>query len=169
MSGDNQKIQAFLNIIVQTTTAQMGCKKGVIMPCPQLTPQYIRRTPAFPVKKFDKNITRQIGHTAAMSIINLYVYDQIDTTTKDFRGRMTQILESYADDEHWETQVARAISYHIDGKFSEAIDLYEQAKGIIDHDNNFSRDSKQKYLFWIDNLIPSASAQKSLPQFNQKS
>jgi hypothetical protein len=134
-AGDRQSVQAFLAHTLPDTTARFQVSKGVIANSPTPTQQYLREYPYAPVQRFKDDICNQLRRTAAFSLLFLLESTEpITTEDTQFRRLLARIVEQFGDDAHWENCMARAVSSHADGDYSNAVAMYEKTLQSIQND-----------------------------------
>ena len=134
LSETTDCIQTFLTQVVPNTTARLQCSRGVVAASPTPDYQYVRKTPVAPILRFKSVITDQIRTTAANSILLAMAFTEQTIEVVDHRRLLARILEQFANDTHWETFCARAISSHLDQDFESALALYGEARASIQND-----------------------------------
>lgn len=95
--------------------------------------------PAVPVSRFQSEILGQLRRTAALSILGLASDELQDQRTASFRRLLAGIVKQFADDPHWETFAAQAMSLHVDGDFAAASELYTRAIDSIRSDKQIDQ------------------------------
>ena len=81
----------------------------------------------------------------------------------EFRQTLASVVEQFGDDPHWENFMARALSYHADNNFDQAIVFYSKAKQCIEDDLNVaSLESWQKRVREIEQLRDNARKGKAV-------
>jgi len=146
--GVRSDVADFLEKAVPLATARMQCKNGLVASIPTPAPSYEIAVPWVPIALYKENISEQIRRTAANGILFLYEANEIRPYNDDFRRRLAGILEGYGEDPHWETWMGRAISYHADTRFRDAVVCYEKARNSIKGDPNV-RD-KANWRRWVE-------------------
>jgi len=131
-----ENVRLFLTQLVPASAARLQCRNGIVASIPTLTPGYVTTSPLIPVAKFKDSISGQIRKTAAFSIIFLNKLGQMGGPNADFRKMLASAVALFGDDPHWENFMARALSFHADSSFAEAVGLYEKAIQSIQGDPN---------------------------------
>ncbi len=132
--GNPQRIRDFLDEVLPEANALLGLRDGVVLPEPTLRRQYVEAFSPFPVDRFQRHILAQIRRTAAFSILSL---EKPRGENRDFRNVLQKVLEAFEGDIHWENFAARGLCCHAEGRFDEAIRLYERAMKNIQDDPKF--------------------------------
>jgi hypothetical protein len=143
--GHRNDVVRFLRDVVPVATARVRCKEGIVATAPTPTPSYENVAPAVPVTTYWREILQQIRRTAAFSINLLLALKVLDSETEElgqFRHTLASILEQFPNDPHWESLMARAISYHADEEYEKAVDFYTRAIYSIQDDPNVSGKAK---------------------------
>jgi|SRR5947209_4960364 len=135
-TGDRASVQEFLRYDVPDTTARLQVSRGVVADTPTPTPQYVQTRPRVPVLRFKDQIRYQLRRTATNAIIFSLADGEPTREDVEFRRLLAQIVEQFGDDPHWENFFSRAISSHADGKYSDAVPVYEKARQCIQADPN---------------------------------
>jgi len=149
--GDQEAIRRFLSQTVPEATARLDCRKGIVASTPQLPTQYVQSFPQVPVDRFQEQILNQIRVTAAMSILFLR---GSEGNNSGFRQRLARVVEQFDDDGHWETFMARGISYHADKDYSQAVKFYGMASQSISGDPKLgTRLEWQQLMALIKDLV----------------
>jgi hypothetical protein len=132
--GKPEDIRAFFETTLPEAHALLLLKHGIVAAEPTLGPEYVHRYSPFPVSTFREDILNQIRRTAAFSIILL---EEWNREGDDLHKKLAKVVEAFEGDPHWENFAARGLSRHADGRFDEAISLYERAMKTIDNDPHF--------------------------------
>ena len=127
--------------MVPEAAAQLECKKGLVSPLPQLSPQYVRSFPPVPVTRFKKEILRQIRTTASMSVLELDSLGQLSGANLAFRRRLVSVVEQFPKDPHLETPMALGLSCHADEEYDRALQFYNEAERRIREDRKLDASS----------------------------
>lgn len=133
-AGEQEPVRAFLADVVPITTARLHIANGVVASKPTPAPRYERQTPFVPVIRFEKQIRDQLRTTAANSILFALSGEGSAQANPQFHRLLARIVEQFDDDLHWETFMARALSYHADEQYDKALAMYEMAKASIQND-----------------------------------
>lgn len=135
-AGDRNCVKQFLKVAVPFDVARLQCRSGIVGSIPTLHPSYVQHSPIVPVSRFMEPILRQIRTTAANSIDFLHQLGELNNSTAGFRRRLASIIEQFGDLQNWELFNSRALSYHADKNFSQAIEYYDKAIRCIQNDPN---------------------------------
>ena len=138
-------VDKFLRLVVPEGTAKIHCTQGVVARIPSRTASYVHGIPEIPVEAYWQQILTQIRTTAAWSIILAYLRKAVSPDTDSFRRRLANALEGLGDKSHWETLVARGLSSHLDGGYSEAQPLYSKALRRLKNDERFRAEHQAEW------------------------
>lgn len=133
-AGNCEDVRQFLGRAVPAAAARLQCRNGVVASMPRLEPSYVISFPTVPVSRFKNEISHQIRRTAAFSIWFLYKQGEMGPESAEFRQTLASVVEQFGDDPHWENFMARALSYHADGQYENALSMYEKAEKCISDD-----------------------------------
>jgi tetratricopeptide (TPR) repeat protein len=84
--------------------------------------------------EYKENILEQVRCTAALSIIQLCRFKQLNDDNKAFVSTLARVVDAFAGDPHWENPMALGLAHHLEGKFDEAIGSYEKAISCLQGD-----------------------------------
>ena len=162
-AGNREAVREFLAHAVPAAAARLQCRNGIVASMPTPRPSYVRRSPIVPVTRFKGRILDQVRTTAARSILFLHALDEMGSSNASFRQTLASIVAQFGDDPHWENFMARALSYHADRSFDQAIEFYTKAIQCIQNDPNVAfLESWREQVSKIERLRDKARSEEAL-------